>query len=151
MTVIAWDGKTLAADKRTTLSGVPITTSKLGRAGGLMYGCAGSSAPCREIGEWIESGMDPAKIPSFQRDERDSVNALIIDNGVVCLLQNGPVLIRTEMKQMAIGSGGDFAVAAMHLGKTAREAVEIACLFDVNCGNGVDTMCVVDRAAEPLV
>ena len=34
----------------------------------------------------------------------------------------------------------DFALAAMHLGKSAREAVEVACALDVFCGNGIDTL-----------
>ena len=51
-----------------------------------------------------------------------------------------------EMKQKvedqfaAWGSGRDFALTAMHLGKSAREAVEIACLFENGCGNGVDVL-----------
>jgi hypothetical protein len=28
----------------------------------------------------------------------------------------------------------------MFLGKSASDAVEIACLFEHNCGNGVDTL-----------
>ena len=45
-----------------------------------------------------------------------------------------------EDKQWAIGSGRDYAIAAMHLGRTAAEAVAVACLFDVSCGMGIDTM-----------
>lgn len=39
-----------------------------------------------------------------------------------------------------MGSGRDFAIAAMHCGKTAREAVEIASLYENGCGNGVDVL-----------
>lgn len=40
----------------------------------------------------------------------------------------------------AIGTGRDYARAAMHLGRNAVEAVQVAILFDENCGNGVDTL-----------
>lgn len=77
MTVIAWDGKTLAADKRVGYGNMHRTTTKIRRVGDALVGCSGS---------------------------------------------------------------GSLAVAAMHLGKSAREAVEIACLYDMNCGNGIDTL-----------
>ena len=38
-------------------------------------------------------------------------------------------------KQWAIGSGRDFAMAAMYLGKTARAAVELATVLCCACGN----------------
>jgi ATP-dependent protease HslVU (ClpYQ) peptidase subunit len=40
----------------------------------------------------------------------------------------------------ALGSGRDFALAAMYLGKNAREAVEIAMEFDLETGKGVDCL-----------
>jgi ATP-dependent protease HslVU (ClpYQ) peptidase subunit len=48
--------------------------------------------------------------------------------------------VHYEDKKTATGSGRDYALAAMHCGKTAREAVEIACLFETGCGNGVDEL-----------
>jgi ATP-dependent protease HslVU (ClpYQ) peptidase subunit len=39
---------------------------------------------------------------------------------------------------MAWGSGRDFALGAMAMGATAREAVAVACRFNVYCGNGID-------------
>jgi hypothetical protein len=46
----------------------------------------------------------------------------------------------TEDAHHAIGSGRDFAAAAMYLGKTAREAVEVAMALTGFCGHGVDTL-----------
>lgn len=48
--------------------------------------------------------------------------------------------VEIEDKFFASGSGRDFAMAAMHLGLNAVEAVKVACLFDVNCGNGIDQL-----------
>jgi hypothetical protein len=50
----------------------------------------------------------------------------------------GPYPMRNRSERWAWGSGRDFALAAMHLGKTAAEAVEVACLFQSDCGLGVD-------------
>jgi ATP-dependent protease HslVU (ClpYQ) peptidase subunit len=52
--------------------------------------------------------------------------------------------IPIEDRQFAMGSGRDYARAAMHLGCSAAEAVAVACEFDENCGNGIDTLVFLD-------
>lgn len=42
----------------------------------------------------------------------------------------------------AIGAGADFARAAMHLGHTAREAVEVACKLSVWCSEPITELMV---------
>ena len=54
--------------------------------------------------------------------------------------ERSPYPLKFHDEQFAIGSGRDFALAAMYLGKTAAQAVEVACVFDSGCGNGVDAM-----------
>jgi hypothetical protein len=49
----------------------------------------------------------------------------------------------------AIGSGMDFALAAMACGKTAAEAVEIAARFDPNTGGRVDVIDCQEIATLP--
>ena len=49
-----------------------------------------------------------------------------------------PECIENQMYSRA--SGMDFALAAMYLGKTAREAVEVACALSAECGLGIDTL-----------
>lgn len=49
-----------------------------------------------------------------------------------------PALCPVREKFVADGSGRDFALSAMHLGKSAREAVAFAARFDVYTGGGVD-------------
>lgn len=40
----------------------------------------------------------------------------------------------------AIGSGQDFAIAAMHLGKTAADAARVAADLDLYCSGSIDTI-----------
>jgi ATP-dependent protease HslVU (ClpYQ) peptidase subunit len=40
----------------------------------------------------------------------------------------------------AIGTGANFAIAAMHCGKSVKEAVEIACQYDTSSITPVDYM-----------
>jgi len=140
MTVIAWDGKTLAADKRAVASGLISTTTKIRRIGDLLVGIAGNLSAGMEMLEWIENGREREKYPAVQQNDDRSCGCLVIDGGRILKYESGPIPLVFEQPFFAMGSGRDFAVAAMHCGKSAREAVEIASLYENGCGNGVDVL-----------
>lgn len=141
MTVIAWDGKTLAADKRMGVE-YPRTVTKIRRlASGELVGVTGPFDQGLILTEWYEAGADPATFPAFQADlEKNSELIIVRVDGVVCSLSNQPVAMPMQNAQHAVGSGRDFAAAAMHLGKTAAEAVAVANLLCASCGNGIDIL-----------
>lgn len=147
MTCVAWDGKTLAADKRVTYVGLARTVTKIFRVGEALVGFAGDGGQCMEVLEWIQGGCVPDKFPASQRDKDQWSNVVVVRAGGVWSYERSPFPIRIEDGHYAAGSGRDYALAAMHLGKTAAEAVEIACIFDVSCGNGVDTLELATRVA----
>ena len=139
MTVIAWDGNTLAADKRTSFGGSHCTTTKVRRVGDTLVSGCGTSALLREMLRWLEDGADPSKFPAAQRDSKESVSLLVVPrNGHLLQYETGPYPLVIEDLRWAVGSGRDFAVMAMHLGKSAIEAVELTAQFCSDCGNGVD-------------
>lgn len=141
MTCIAWDGKTLAADKRACVGNMQCTVTKIERINGLLVGGSGDSAFINAMRDWVKRGRDAQTFPQHQRDKDDWQAVLVIEaDGTASLYERTPFPIRYEQPFIAIGSGREFARAAMHLGKTAREAVEVACALDVNCGNGIDTL-----------
>lgn len=142
MTVIAWDGRTLAADKRTSFGGLHATTTKVHRLpdGRLFAGC-GPTALIQEMRHWVAFGADPATFPAAQRTSADSCSALVVMlDGSLIQYETTAYPLCFENRQWAIGSGRDFAVMAMHLGKTAREAVLLTAEFCHDCGNGVDAL-----------
>jgi len=47
---------------------------------------------------------------------------------------------RVEDAFCAMGGGRDYALAAMFLGKSALEAVQVACALDITCGKGIDVL-----------
>lgn len=76
--------------------------------------------------EWLNHGGEPpvCKDASAVLIARDgSVKRLVQHEGAICF-------IPMRKPFYAIGSGRDFALMAMHLGKSAREAVALAALFD---------------------
>jgi hypothetical protein len=141
MTVIAFDGKTLAADKLATSGGMKMTVTKLFRARGCLIAASGDFDRINESVAWFAAGADPAKMPPYARDNNDYVGLLVIDkDGSILKYERSAVPFKIESPFIAIGSGREYAMAAMHLGKSAAKAVEVACALDANCGNGVDTM-----------
>lgn len=141
MTTIAWDGKTLAADKRFTIGGCAATGTKIFHLEDLLVGFSGSAAQAMEMLAWLEAGEDPEEFPASQRDADDAVAVLVVrKGGWIDVYERTPFPMRIEDKFYAMGSGRDYALAAMHLGKTAREAVEVSCVFEVDCGNGIDEL-----------
>lgn len=140
MTVIAWDGKTLAADKRTSFGSRHLTTRKVQRVNGHLVAGAGDTAAILDMVEWFRAGANPHTLPANQRTDNFVSLLVITPEGEIREYSNGPYPVVIENSQWAIGSGADFARTAMHLGKPAREAVEIACMFDSNCGNGIETL-----------
>ena len=145
MTIVAWDGRTLAADKRSTVAGLVRTVTKIWRVNGTLVGGCGDAAFVLAVVDWLRAGADPAKYPASQRDKDDWQPVLVIDtDGRPMLYERSPFPIKYEDPFCAMGSGRDYAMAAMHLGKTAAEAVAIASLFDNGCGNGCDTLTLTE-------
>lgn len=90
---------------------------------------------------WFKEGRDPAKWPA--KDSEDSAGAIFIDADGVCWGysgNDGPYAAKYENKFNAWGCGRDYALAAMYLKLSAREAVEVACELDNGCGMGIDTL-----------
>lgn len=141
MTIIAWDGKTLAADKRATYGGMICTVTKIFRVGDLLVGGSGELPFVLAMVEWVRSGRNIDAFPVAQRDKDDWQATLVIEaDGTPSLYERTPYPVRYEHHGVAIGSGREYARAALHLGKTSVEAVEVACALDSSCGNGIDTL-----------
>ena len=151
MTTIAWDGHTLAGDKRTSFGGLHATTTKVHRIAGCLVGAAGTSAQITEMHAWLANGRKPADLPTAQRSATDCCSVLVIEpDGRVLQFENSPYPLAIENKRWAIGSGRDFAMAAMHLGLDARSAVEVAIALDAGSGNGVDFLSLEPAQPEKV-
>lgn len=144
MTCIAWDGRTLAADKQTTVAGMRITTTKLYlTVSGLLVGGAGDTHEIKQGYKWFEDGRQQHAMPPCMATS-DGPEFIVIEQKLsrtlVLVYGRGPVPFEVLDRQFAIGSGRDFAMAAMYCGKSAASAVEVAIHFNTGCGRGVDTM-----------
>lgn len=142
MTVIAWDGTQLAADKWTSFGSVVGVTTKIHRVGDALVGGAGSTAVIKEMVEWIRRGCIAAEFPAVQRDVKEGCSLLVIRkvlrDRVILQYETTPYPLVIESPIWAIGTGRDLALMAMHLGETATSAVLLTAGFCSDCGGGVD-------------
>ena len=140
MTVIAWDGKTLAADKQSTNGGFASTVTKIHRVPGGIVGFTGNGGHAMALFAWFKGGRDPKAWPKKEGDSSAGV-VFISEDGIYAYSgEDGPNAEKLENKFDAWGVGYAYALAAMHLGHNARIAVQVACDLDINCGKGIDTL-----------
>ena len=141
VSVVAWDGKTIAADKQATCSGLRFKITKIRRiASGEILAGTGDWDSFAMVAKWYEDGADPAKWPACQADKENWSRLIVAGPTGVKFYERQPVFTLIEDEFMAWGSGRDYAMGAMRKGATAAEAVEIAMEFDNGCGLGVDAM-----------
>lgn len=148
MSVIVWDGKQLAADRRASLGTLIRTTTKIFHLGNALAAYAGDADAGEEVLAWFKAGHDLAMFPASQRDKDNWSGLLVVwPDGALWKYERTPYPIKFPPQQFAIGSGRDFALAAMYCGRSATEAVEVTCFFDSGCGNGVDVLMFEDKPA----
>jgi ATP-dependent protease HslVU (ClpYQ) peptidase subunit len=109
LTTIACDGKSMAGDGLCLTGGDSISSTTVVKvrrlAGGGLVGVAGSAFDVDTFVDWLNSDRSEKLLDTWEK----SIPA-------------------------ATGSGVEMAMAAMACGKTAKEAVEIACLLHSQSG-----------------
>jgi ATP-dependent protease HslVU (ClpYQ) peptidase subunit len=141
MTVIAFDGEFVAADRLASFGSTRMTTTKIHRVGNAIAGYAGDACFGEQVLDWYRNGADPAKFPPSNRDKDDWAGLVVFERGQpIKRYERTPFPVIWHDKQAAIGSGRDYALAAMHLGYDARRGVEVAIALDTGCGQGIDVL-----------
>lgn len=135
MTTVAFDGRTLAADTQSSM--FRSTMQKVYRLkDGQLFGACGQFQDSTAVREWLENGGEKPKVS-------EGFHAILIDGGLF-VLEDKLVKIKYDRPYFAIGSGRDYAMAAMFLGKTAAEAVRVAHEFDLDTGPEVSEIFISD-------
>lgn len=141
MTCIAWDSRSLAADRKATGDQV-MNVAKIARLpdGAFMAAC-GYVDHMVEVSLWLQNGARDADKPDLSREGEPS-NFLLIDKTGKPYWLTWPWLRLVPIAEpyIAFGSGGDYAMGAMAMGAGAKRAVSIACQFDPYCGKGIDVV-----------
>jgi ATP-dependent protease HslVU (ClpYQ) peptidase subunit len=145
MTTVAWDGRSIAADRMYAIGNTPVRApvpkirrltyrgvpAVMGTSGVTEYGLA--------LMDWLESGAPAGKEPELGEGD-DGCTVLVATAAGVWLFANSCTGVMIGTLPWATGSGADYALGAMAMGASAKKAVEVACKLDVNSGCGTDML-----------
>lgn len=140
MTTVAFDGKTLASDSRSCIGDMIYEedAQKLFTDIGpfVVLGIAGVYQDGMDTMDMIQdfSKIDHVRGISVEDIGHVSILGITKDGRLWSYAGEKSCELRMD-KPFAIGSGADFALAAMDLGKTAKEAVEYASTRDLGTNN----------------
>lgn len=140
MTTIAWDGVTLASDRKATMGGTPVPFRKIWRIEGertLLCGASGDAYLATAWRRWMERQGEPPPIPT---DPGDMYVMVIDEHRRIWTADLRRIYTRVRYPYWAIGSGADYALGAMAAGETAAKALRIASRLDTGTGLGVETL-----------
>jgi len=147
MSVLVWDGKTLAADRQGTDGGMVRTITKArritkGKFKGYLMGAVGATATANVMMDWFEVGADPRTFPyEYMKNDELAASLLVItQKKEIWKFDHLPAPIIIEDDHYSIGSGRDFAFGALSMGADAVQACEIACVHSTACGVGIDVL-----------
>ncbi len=144
MTTIAWKGRTLAADTQLTYEdNTKAFCRKIHDLGaGHIVAIAGSVDAEYYFKKWLQAG---AKLENWEEKvksylKKPKFEAIYIDkHNTKWYYTDGPAPMLIEHKFAAIGSGRSLALAGMHIGLSAMDAVLLAGDIDINTNKTVDT------------
>ena len=143
MSIIVWDGKTLAADTMACNGNLRRYCTKVWRKGDMLIGGAGTATGIQAMLNWVDRGMDAESFPKDMTE--DSVLWIVNKNGNMAKFENTPYPLTYHDKRWADGSGRDFAYGAMEMGADAATAVKVAMKHDAYCGGKVETVSFNDK------
>lgn len=134
MTTIAARLSTLeiAADKMISGEDSFYLASKLRRGQNKIYGACGDWDKCLKM----------LKAIRYRKNlEGDiDVTVLMLKHDGIWIYESSIIPVRIENDFFAIGTGSGYAMGAMHLGKSPKEAVEIAALYDPSTRGPVESL-----------
>jgi len=139
MTTIAAKASTgeIAADSMVSGDDSFYLVEKLRRGQTSVYGGCGDWDKLLKFSKSLESGAD--------LDSDTDVTVLELRSDGIWIYESTIIPAKIKNDFWAIGTGANFAIAAMHLGLTPAEAVKLACLYDTSSHEPIDVMTLSGR------
>ena len=139
MTTIAAKASTgeIAADSMVSGDDSFYLVEKLRMGENSVYGGCGDWDKLLKFYNSLESGAD--------LDSDTDVTVLELRSDGIWIYESTIIPAKIKNDFWAIGTGANFAIAAMHLGLTPAEAVKLACLYDTSSHEPIDVMTLSGR------
>jgi hypothetical protein len=145
MSIVAWDGKTLAADRRMVSGELPLEHPKLFYRQEVRwyYAFTGWAEHIEPLMEWHCRGKPQSDYPAFQSGT-NWTRMIVATQTELLEYTSTPYPIKHRLAVFtAFGAGRDLAIGAMSHGANAEDAVKIACRWNIFCGGQIDTFRVL--------
>jgi hypothetical protein len=141
MTVIAWDGRTVAADslKCYGSSRAMAPVQKLRVRNGIVFAMTGSGPLFDPMIEWYLKGADPKAVPECGDEHKGTALIVFKPDGAAFYKPSMPYPDEVSAPD-AWGAGADFAIGAMEVGADAKTAVEAAIRREAYTGGPVQVI-----------
>jgi hypothetical protein len=162
MTCVAYDGKSIAADRRSTWDREPTPHGtdkiRLLRQGQRRFAVAHAGVEgqaYRMLTHHLFGHRNAGVLEPYAKLGDENATLMVLEllpescHRVTLIGIDGGETDVTDAPA-SLGCGGDYAMGAMHAGATAVEAVLIACKLDTRCGDGYTTFQLADLQAMPL-
>lgn len=133
MTTIAVRDGVMACDSQITGGFVATKATKVIVGDGVIVGYAGDWIACHCFARYL-AGLEDEKT---ERDSEDDMEFLILRGSGIYMADHRLREVKLRETFWAIGSGEQAAMVAMHMGATAKEAVEMAKRVDPYTGGRV--------------
>jgi len=141
MSIVVWDGTTLAADMGATTGDHMTIASKMWRiTDNIVTAWTGSLDQGMRLATWYHHGADPDTFPEMQQNSEAFTRLIVLDRTGLGIYERTPYRLRygERQKYMAWGSGMDVALGALAMGADAVQAVRVTCQHSVFCGGGIE-------------
>jgi hypothetical protein len=136
MTTVAWDSVSLCSDSLMTCDGRRVgTMKKIYRTNFGLVAVSGQVSAVLRVVQWVADGEARLK----PEEDLDFTALWIKHDGTAWGIESdfNPYPMSGPC---TLGSGGDIALAALTLGKTAREAVELGIKLDCISGGDIQEL-----------
>ena len=139
MTVIVWDGESLATDRQANDGSMKweaekawyITNKATGKI--CIVTGVGTLGYIIQLRDWFANGMETALDITPNMAE-----LIVVDDEGLCVFSGEKTYSPVRLKApMAFGHGREYAMGAMAMGANASDAVTIANEYSLHCGKGV--------------
>lgn len=140
MTTIAYKDGIIAADSQLTIDDVKVISSdkiKILNKDTIFAGAGDSSMVILAERFFAQSDWEEKLNARPEIPEKKSVEGILISKGRVFIVDSDLIPDLLNHPFYAVGSGWKFALAAMHTGLSAVDAVAFAAEFDVNTNNKI--------------
>jgi len=144
MTCVAYDGTYMAADSKSTDAWgmFELHSRKIVELDNILIGGAGESGQITRWTRGLPKDLTMEVLlmdgyPAYHKDTNDPA-LLVVDRQTLQAYRHVAGLFMPCQRTFhAVGSGRDYALAALALGRTAQQAVELAISFDNGCGGEI--------------